>query len=134
MNLPELRIWVSTEASLARSIMATRKMAQSIGMQGTQIALAATAVSELARNILKYADHGEILLRSISQGTRQGIEVVAWDHGPGIASIEEAMQDHHSTGGTLGLGLPGVRRLMDEFEIESSVGQGTRITVRKWMG
>ncbi|MEW4455097.1 ATP-binding protein [Bremerella sp. JC817] len=132
MNLPELRIWVSTEASLARSIMATRKMAQSVGMQGTQVALVATAVSELARNILKYADHGEIILRQITRGTKQGIEVVAWDHGPGIESIEAAMQDHHSTGGTLGLGLPGVKRLMDEFAIQSNVGEGSRITVRKW--
>ncbi|WDI44530.1 ATP-binding protein [Bremerella sp. P1] len=132
MNLPEMRIWISTEANLARSIVASRKMAESAGLQANQVALVATAVSELARNIIKYAHHGEVILRYITHGPKQGIEVVAWDHGPGIECVESAMSDHHSTGGTLGLGLPGVKRLMDEFELESELGKGTRITVRKW--
>ena len=132
MNLPEIRIWINTEASVARVIMASRKMAESSGLQGNQVALVATAVSELARNIMKYANHGEVILRTVVRGTKQGVEVVAWDHGPGIECIDSAMCDHHSTGGTLRLGLPGVKRLMDEFEIESEVDKGTRITVRKW--
>jgi len=132
MNLPEMRIWISSEANLARSIVASRKMAEAAGLQANQVALVATAVSELARNIIKYAHHGEVILRTITQGVKQGVEVIAWDHGPGIECVESAMSDHHSTGGTLGLGLPGVKRLMDEFELESEVGKGTRITVRKW--
>ncbi|PQO32304.1 ATP-binding protein [Bremerella cremea] len=132
MNQKEMRIWINSEASLARSIMATRKLAESIGLQNNQVALVATAVSELARNILKYAKQGEVILRPVSQLTRPGIEVVAWDRGPGIEDVDTAMCDHHSTGGTLGLGLPGVKRLMDDFEIESEVGKGTRVTARKW--
>ncbi|PQO32984.1 ATP-binding protein [Blastopirellula marina] len=132
MNQTEMRIWINSEASLARSIMATRKMAESIGLPSNQVALVATAVSELARNILKYARQGEIILRPVSGITRPGIEVVAWDQGPGIESVAAAMCDHHSTGGTLGLGLPGVKRLMDDFEIQSEVGKGTRVTARKW--
>ena len=88
MNLPEIRIWINTEASVARVIMASRKMAESSGLQGNQVALVATAVSELARNIMKYANHGEVILRTVVRGTKQGVEVVAWDHGPGIECID----------------------------------------------
>lgn len=132
MNLPEQRISIDSEASLARAIMTSRKLAQSVGMAGNQVALTATSVSELARNILKYATRGEVILRNVQSGSKVGVEIIAWDRGPGIEDIASAMCDHMSTGGTLGLGLPGVKRLMDEFEIESEVGQGTRITVRKW--
>lgn len=132
MNQKEMRIWINSEVSLARSIMATRKMAEAVGLQSNQVALVATAVSELARNILKYARQGEIILRPVNRIARPGIEVVAWDQGPGIESIAAAMCDHHSTGGTLGLGLPGVKRLMDDFEIQSEIGKGTRVTARKW--
>ncbi len=93
----------------------------------------ATAVSELARNILKYADSGEIRLRVVAKGFRRGIEVVAEDRGPGISNPDEALKDHFSSSGTLGLGLPGVKRMMDEFQLESAPQQGTRVTVRKWL-
>ena len=93
----------------------------------------ATAVSELVRNILKYAGNGEIWLRRIKEPSRRGIEIEALDRGPGIADCEAAMLDHVSSGGTLGLGLPGVRRMMDEFSLESTPGEGTRVTARKWI-
>ena len=92
----------------------------------------ATAISELARNIVQYAQHGEIVL-SVVEGSRPGIQIVARDQGPGIADLEQAMRDGYSTGGSLGLGLPGAKRLMDEFTIDSEVGKGTIVSVRKWL-
>ena len=93
----------------------------------------ATAVSELVRNILKYAGTGEIRLRHVKRMGQRGIEIEAIDQGPGIANCEAAMCDHYSSGGTLGLGLPGVKRMMDEFSLESTPGEGTRVTARKWI-
>jgi serine/threonine-protein kinase RsbT len=92
-----------------------------------------TAVSELARNILKYAHTGEIWLRHVEGPKGRGIEIEALDEGPGIADTEAAMRDHVSTSGTLGLGLPGVARLMDEFSLDSAPGKGTRVKARKWL-
>ncbi len=92
----------------------------------------ATAVSELARNIVKYAGTGEIRISEVRTGGRVGVEATARDRGLGIPDVELAMIDSYSTGGTLGLGLPGVRRMMDEFEIDSSPGSGTRVRIRKW--
>ena len=93
----------------------------------------ATAVSELVRNILKYAGSGEIRLRRVKEKAGRGVEIEAVDHGPGISDCEAAMQDHFSSSGTLGLGLPGVKRMMDEFSLESAPGEGTRVTARKWI-
>jgi serine/threonine-protein kinase RsbT len=90
-------------------------------------------VSELARNILKYADVGDIVLLPRSGVLKSGIEIRAEDHGPGIGDVELALKDSFTTGRSLGLGLPGVRRLMDEFDIASSPGEGTRVTIRKWL-
>ncbi len=93
----------------------------------TQIA---TCISELAMNIIKYAQYGEVY---IHYQNNCSIEIIAEDHGPGIANIEQAMQDHFSSKGTLGLGLPGVKRMVDEFEIQSKINHGTRIRVKKWI-
>ena len=90
------------------------------------------AISELARNIVNYARKGEIHVALVNDGGRRGISVVARDHGPGIADIKLAVQSGYSTSGGLGLGLPGVRRIMDEFDIVSEAGLGTTITVTKW--
>lgn len=98
-----------------------------------ECSLLATAVLELGQNIIKYAERGVLRLSPLEDERRYGVEIVAEDRGPGIRDLEAAMQDHVSTGGTLGLGLPGVRRMMDEFEIESELGQGTRVTARKWI-
>jgi serine/threonine-protein kinase RsbT len=93
----------------------------------------ATAVSELVRNIIKYAGSGEIRLRRVKKMGARGIEIEALDNGPGIADCEAAMQDHYSSSGTLGLGLPAVKRMMDDFSLESTPGEGTRVTARKWI-
>ena len=107
-------------------------MASELGFSSTDLTLVATAISEIARNIVLYAGEGEIRLRLLWDGWRDGLEVVAHDEGPGIADIDRAMQDHYSTGPGMGLGLPGSRRLMDEFEIVSEPGAGTTVTMRKW--
>jgi serine/threonine-protein kinase RsbT len=88
--------------------------------------------SELARNILKYAGHGRVQLEVLEQTGRRGVRVVATDRGPGIEDVEQAMADHYSTGGTLGLGLSGARRMMDELTITSDPGKGTRVEATKW--
>ena len=106
---------------------------RSLGFTGSDQTVIATAISELARNILEYAQMGEIRLHSLDKGGRSGIAIVAHDEGPGIPDMARALQDGYSTGKGLGLGLPGVRRLMDEFEIVSSVGKGTTVTARKWV-
>jgi serine/threonine-protein kinase RsbT len=94
--------------------------------------LIATAISELARNIVTYAKKGEMQLRAQKESSRQGILVIAKDKGAGISNIKLALQDGFSTSGSLGLGLPGVKRLVDEFEIVSGNGRGTVVTIRKW--
>jgi len=93
----------------------------------------ATAISEIARNIIQYAGEGEVVLSEVRKEGRSGILIVARDQGPGIANLELAMQDGYSTSGGLGLGLSGARRLVDEFEIVSELGKGTTVTMRKWL-
>jgi serine/threonine-protein kinase RsbT len=110
-----------------------RTLAQQAGFAGSSLTLIATAISEIARNIVLYAREGVMELRPCDADGRRGIEVIARDQGPGIPDLEKAMQDGWSTGKGLGLGLPGARRLMDEFEIRSAVGQGTTVIMRKWV-
>jgi serine/threonine-protein kinase RsbT len=110
-----------------------RSLALRIGFNGSELTVIATAISELARNILEYASVGEIILGTAQKGSRNGILIVARDEGPGITDLGKAMQDGYTTGKGLGLGLPGVRRLMDDFEITSMVGGGTTVTVKKWI-
>ena len=126
-------VLVAAEHDVVLARQNARKLAASLGFGVADQALIATAVSEVARNIILYARRGEIRLSTVSGPNRQGIRIVAEDLGPGIADIELAMQDGYSTGGGLGLGLPGSRRLMDDFEIVSTVGVGTRITLTKWL-
>jgi serine/threonine-protein kinase RsbT len=109
-----------------------REIAAEVGFSGSDLTVIATAISEIARNIVLYAGNGEIALNTVGQGVKRGIVVVARDTGPGIPDVERAMQDGFSTGKSLGLGLPGARRLMDEFEIVSEVGKGTTIIMKKW--
>lgn len=111
---------------------AGRDLAAGIGFSVTDLTIIATAISEVARNISSYAGSGEIRLTVIDQDARVGIVVEAIDHGPGIADVERALEDGFSTGSGMGLGLPGARRLMDEFEIHSEVGRGTTVVMRKW--
>ena len=125
-------VTIASDADIVTVREKGRIVASQVGFSSTDLVLIATAISELARNIILYARSGEIRLVLLNDGGRQGVEVVASDSGPGIASIERAMQDGYSTSGSLGLGLPGVRRLMDEMEIESERGKGTKVTARKW--
>ena len=109
-----------------------RVLAEGVGFSPGEATLVATAISELARNIVQYAGHGDIVLRSLTNGTRRGIVVVARDRGPGIADLKLAVRSGYSTSGGLGLGLPGVRRIVDDFQIESNRQDGTTVTVTKW--
>jgi serine/threonine-protein kinase RsbT len=99
---------------------------------GSELTLIATAISEVARNIVSYAENGEVVLRIVRRGQQRGLLVIARDRGPGIADIGRAMEDGYSTSRGLGLGLPGSKRLMDEFELVSEVGKGTEVTMIKW--
>lgn len=109
-----------------------RELAVKLGFSLGDATVVSAAISEIARNILDYTPGGEIQLRIVERGGRRGVEIVGRDAGPGIQDIPQALQDGYSTSGSLGLGLPGARRLMDEFEIESEVGRGTTVTMRKW--
>lgn len=110
-----------------------RAIAARIGFSRIEQALIATAISELARNIVNYAVSGEIDIARITRGTRVGVQVVARDYGPGIVDIEAAMTDGFSTGKSLGLGLPGTKRIVDEFDIESAPGSGVTVKIVKWL-
>jgi len=131
--LEETRVVVATDADIVAARMHGRALATRLGFRATDATLIATAISELARNILLYAKTGEVTISAIERGDRRGLAVVASDEGPGIADAARAMEDGFSTSGRLGLGLPGVRRLMDEFEVRSSAGRGTTVTVKKWI-
>jgi len=109
-----------------------RELAERVGLAKGEATLVATAISELARNIVQYAGHGDISLRIATNRTHAGIVVVARDRGPGIVDPDLALRPGFSTSGGLGLGLPGVRRIMDEFRIESNPRDGTTVTVTKW--
>lgn len=109
-----------------------RDLGAELGFAKTELALIATAISELARNILTYAGQGEIEIAVQEADDRRGLLIVARDRGPGIADIALALQDGYSTSRSLGIGLPGVRRLMDEFEVTSEPGSGTVVRAVKW--
>jgi len=110
-----------------------RLLAAELGFQMGDLVLIATAISEVARNIVSYAHEGTVELTPLRDGRRKGLGIVARDRGPGIQDIPRALDDGYSTGGGLGMGLPGCRRLMDEFEISSAVGMGTTVAMRKWL-
>lgn len=129
----EVRVKIASDDDVVAARQAGRRLAESLGLGTTDLTLLATAISEVARNITAYAGSGEIFVRPVELDGAQGIEVVARDDGPGIADVERALQDGFTTGGGLGLGLPGARRLMDEFEIVSQPGVGTTVTMTKWV-
>ncbi|MEO5969317.1 MAG: anti-sigma regulatory factor [Bdellovibrionia bacterium] len=129
----EIQILIKTELDIVTARKEGRELAIKVGFTGSQPTLIATAISEVARNIIKYAKQGEVILTLIKEETRSGIQIIAQDQGPGISNIESAMQDGYSTGNSLGIGLPGAKRLMDEFDIRSAVGKGTTVTMTKWV-
>ena len=117
----------------AHAVISVKKLSAEIGFDSVQQSLIATAVSELSTNIIRYAEKGSIQIRHIQSGLKDGIQIVAEDEGPGIKNITRALTSQYSTGNSLGLGLSSVKRIMDEFEIETEPGSGTRISVRKWI-
>jgi serine/threonine-protein kinase RsbT len=127
------RIAIESDADVVTARQRARALAVGLEMPSTDQTLLATAISEVARNITAYAVRGEVLLELVRDGRgRRGIRVVARDEGPGIADVERALTDGYTTGGGLGLGLPGARRLVDEFDIETAPGEGTTVTLVKW--
>ncbi|MGE4299090.1 MAG: anti-sigma regulatory factor [Desulfovibrionaceae bacterium] len=130
--LDEARVDMIDLSDTGSAIAATRHAAAQAGFNETDQCLIATAASELATNIIRYAGRGVVIVRVITAGGQDGVEVEARDAGPGIPDIALAMQENYSTGNSLGMGLPGVKRIMDEFSIESAPGHGTRCVARKW--
>ena len=130
---PEIRVPIRSDADIVTARQQGRNLAQQVGFTGSDLTVIATAISELGRNILTYAGSGVIQLRPAHHGNKHGIVIVAHDEGPGIPDLDLALQDGYSTSNSLGLGLPGTRRLMDEFDLDSVVGQGTTVTVKKWV-
>lgn len=129
----EVRVVIENDRDIVTARQKGRELAATRGFSSTEQTLIATAISEVARNIVSYAKRGEVILSGLDQEGRNGILVVAQDQGPGIADLELAMRDGYSTGKSLGMGLPGARRLMDEFQIVSAPEQGTVISMKKWL-
>jgi len=109
-----------------------KELAAGMRFTSSELTIIATAISEIARNTVLYARSGRLMMKTIQRGPKRGIEIIIEDHGPGITDLGMAMQDGYSTSHGLGIGLPGTKRLMDEFEITSEVGKGTRIVMKKW--
>lgn len=128
----ESRIAIESDADVVTARQRARELAADLELSSTDQTLLATAISEVARNITTYATRGEVLVSVVQDDNRRGIRVVARDQGPGIEDIDRALQDGYTTGGGLGLGLPGARRLVDDFSIDSAPGQGTTVTLVKW--
>ena len=128
----ETLVQIDSDEDMVKARAEGRALAARLGFSRTDATLVATAISEVARNIIVHAGGGEILMSAVYDDTRYGLVVVARDSGPGINDIGAAMQDGYGLPGGLGLGLPGAKRLMDEFHIESEVGNGTTVTMKKW--
>ena len=128
----EVRIPIRTDADVVAARRQGRELAARAGLSATELTIVATAISEIARNIVMFAKRGEIIVSLVGENGRQGVTVVARDAGPGIPDLERAIQDGYSGYGGMGLGLPGARRLMDEFDITSEVDKGTTVTMTKW--
>lgn len=110
-----------------------RDLADEIGFSTNERTLIATAVSEICRNIIEYAQEGEVSILPVHKNPKTGITITVADQGPGIEDLEQAMQDGYSTGRGMGVGLPGTKRIMDYFDIQSEPGKGTRIVMSKWL-
>ncbi|MDB6020313.1 MAG: anti-sigma regulatory factor [Pedosphaera sp.] len=128
----EARMEITSTMDIVSARQEGRALAHELGFVGSEVTLIAAAISEVARNILDHAQHGEIILVVMKEGYKNGIKIVARDEGPGIADVAQAMQYGFSTVKRPGMGLPGTKWLMDEFDIESQVGKGTIVTMKKW--
>jgi serine/threonine-protein kinase RsbT len=130
---PDSVIPIESDADVVTARQRAREMAGALELTTTDQTLLATAISEVARNITTYAKRGEVLLSVVrDDGGRKGIRVIARDDGPGIENLELALRDGYTSGSGLGLGLPGARRLVDDFDIETAPGEGTKVTLVMW--
>lgn len=128
----EIRIPIANETDIVVARQQGRSIGSQLGFSSSELTLIATAISEIARNIVTYAKEGHISFSIVGGMQRRGLMIVAEDKGPGIADLSLALQDGYSSSRSLGLGLPGTKRLMDEFEIDTEVGKGTVIRMIKW--
>ena len=129
----ETRVPIGSALDIVTARQLGRSMAMELGFDGAEVTLIAAAISEVSRNIVEYAKGGVIILQTLSNGSKRGLSVVARDQGPGIQDVAKAMQYGYSTRRGLGVGLPGAKLLMDDFDIVSKVGVGTTITMKKWL-
>ncbi|MDQ3889009.1 MAG: ATP-binding protein [Actinomycetota bacterium] len=128
----EIHIPIASDADMVPARAEGRALALALGFSRTDATLIATAISEVARNIVVHVGSGEVVMKPVYEDARYGIVVIARDEGPGIRDVEAALGHGYTGRGGLGLGLPGARRLMDEFDIESDSGSGTTVTMTKW--
>lgn len=126
-------IRISSPQDIVEARQKGRIITQELGCSPTQATLVATAISELARNIILYAEYGEISLTRIERDNKTGLQIIATDNGPGIPNIARAMMNGFSTSGGLGLGLPGLKQIADSFRISSTPGQGVRVELLMWL-
>ena len=129
----EVRVRIQSFADIVVARQQGRAFAAQLGFSNSHLTIIATAISESARNIVEHAKEGEVILTHVNNGSSRGIEVMVVDHGPGIADVSMVLQDGYSLGNGRGLGIQGSRRLMDEFAIESELGKGTVVTMKKWV-
>lgn len=129
-----VRVPIQSFADIVMARQECRRMASALGFPNAMLTIMTAAISEVARNIVEHAKEGEISITPIGRGPARGLQIVARDRGPGIVDLDTAMRDGYSTSRSLGIGLPGARRLMDQFDISSVVGQGTTVTMIKWIG
>ncbi len=132
VELQSYTVEILKETDIAKAVRVAFFMSEKLGFSKNEQFFIGTSASELARNIYQYAKTGSVYLSEVTKDGLMGLEIKALDQGPGIEDIDLAMQDHYSTGGTLGLGLPGVKRMMDDFLIESKFTEGTSINCIKW--
>jgi len=129
-----VRIPINHDCDIVTARQEARQLAAQAGVKETDLTLVATAVSEVARNIVRFTAGGEIVVEVVHLGDRMGVKVTASDVGPGIPDVDRAMSDGFTTCAGLGVGLPGARRLMDEFAVVSDAKRGTTVTMTKWSG
>jgi serine/threonine-protein kinase RsbT len=129
----EAQVAVNSAADIVTAREKGRTLAMELGFSGSDLTMIATAISEVARNIVDHAKRGKISVARIRNGHTRGILIVAQDQGPGIANVSLAMQYGYSSRQGLGVGLPGAKWLMDDFQIDTKLGKGTTITMKKWL-
>lgn len=129
----EVRVRIQSSVDVVAARQQGHALASLLGFSDSNLTIIATAISEIARNIVEHAQEGEVTIAIIDEGKRKGVKIVVSDQGPGIPDVALAMRDGYSTSQGLGIGLPGASRLMDEFEIVSEVNTGTTVTMTKWL-